>query len=248
MSVLPEMNVKSQDCANITRENMKRLWHRKFGHLCESNMMKLVNNDLVNILNRDLIGEIGTCEACIRGKQCKSSFQTSERVTLVPLELVHSDLCGKMGEKSLGGAEYFLTFLDDNTLFAWVYPLKTKDQVFEKFKNWQVQVKNYSGCKLKTLRTDNGGEFTSTKFQSYLKSCGVRHELTIPKTPEQNGAAERLNRTLVETTRAMLLDAKLSQKFWAEAVSTATYMRNRSPTTALQNSTPHEPGMGQSHV
>ena len=93
---------------------------------------------------------------------------------------------------------------------------------------------------MKTLRTDNGGEFTSTKFQSYLKSCGVRHELTIPKTPEQNGAAERLNRTLVETTRAMLLDAKLSQKFWAEAVSTATYLRNRSPTTALQNSTPHE--------
>ena len=99
-------------------------------------MMKLVNNDLVNILNRDLLGEIGTCEACIGGKQCKSSFQTSERVTSVPLELVHSDLCGKMGEKSLGGAEYFLTFLDDNTHFAWVYPLTTKDQIFEKFINW----------------------------------------------------------------------------------------------------------------
>ena len=68
-----------------------------------------------------------------------------------------------------------------------------------------------SGHNLKTLRTDSGGEFTSHKFKSYLKSSGVRHELTIPKTPEQNGMAERLDHTLVETTRSMLLDAKLSQ-------------------------------------
>ena len=108
----------------------------------------------------------------------------------------------------------------------WVYPLKTKDQVFECFKEWQTEVENFTGKKVKILRTDNGGEFTSNSFQAHLKSCGVRHELTIPKTPEQNGAAERLNRTL-ETTRAMLLDAMLPvpQKFWAEAVSTAAYLK-----------------------
>ena len=73
-----------------------------------------------------------------------------------------------------------------------------------------------SGRKLKTLRSDNGGEYTSNKFEAYLKSEGICHECTIPKTPEQNGVAERLNRTLVESSRSMLLDAKLPQKFWAE--------------------------------
>ena len=126
-----------------------------------------------------------------------------------------------------------------------MYSLKTKDQVFKKFKEWQAEVENFSGYKLKTLRTDNGGEFTSIKFQSFLISCGVRHELTIPKTPEQNGLAERLNRTLVETTRSMLLDAKLTHKFWAEALSTATYLRNKSPTSALKKTTPHEAWYGQ---
>ena len=125
----------------------------------------------------------------------------------MPLELVHSDVCG---QKSLGGAEYFLTFMDDYTHYTWVYPLKTKDQAFEE---WQAEVENFKGLRVKTLRTDKGGEFTSKRFQVHLKSCGVRHELTIPKTPEQNGVAERLNHTLVEMTRAMLLDAKLPHKF-----------------------------------
>ena len=103
---------------------------------------------------------------------------------------------------------------------------------------------NRTGRGLKTLRTDNGGEYTSTEFQNYLKGSGSRHELTIPKTPEQNGAAERLNRTFIETTRSMLLDAKLLQAFWAESVSTAAYLRNRSPTSALENMTLHQAWYG----
>lgn len=117
--------------------------------------------------------------------------------------------------------------------------------MFEHFKEWQAEVENFAGRRVKTLRTDNGGEFTSNRFQAHLKTCGIRHELTIPKTPEQNGVAERLNRTLVETTRAMLLDAKLPHQFWAEAVSTATYLRNRSPTSAVEGATPHQAWYGQ---
>ena len=103
-----------------------------------------------------------------------------------------------------------------------------------------MEVENFTGHKLKILRTDNSGEFTSNSFQAHLKACGVRHELTIPKTPQQNGAAERLNRTLVETTRAMLLDARLPHQFWAEAISTAIYLRNRSPTSAVKGATPYQ--------
>ncbi len=152
----------------------------------------------------------------------------------MPLELVHSDVCCKMGHNSLGGAEYFLTFVDDYTHYTWVYPIKTKDQTFDMFKMWKAGVENFKGLRVKTLRTDNSGEFTSNRFQDHLKSCGIRHELTIPKTPEQNGFAERLNRTLVETTRSMLLD-----EFWAESVSTDAYIRNGCPTTTTQT-TPHE--------
>ncbi len=104
-----------------------------------------------------------------------------------------------------------------------------------------------SGRQLKVLRTDNGGEFTSTEFESYLqlRSEGIRHEKTVPKTPEQNGVAERQNRTLVETIRSiiMLADSKLPHKFWAEALSTAVYLRNRSPTRALPGITPYEAWM-----
>ena len=145
-----------------------------------------------------------------------------------------------MNKKSLNGAEYFLSFIDDKTRYVWVCILKTKDQVFEKFLEWKSMAERSTGKKLQILRTDNGGEFTSKEFQAYLKTEGVRHELTVPKNPEQNGVAERMNRTLVEATRAMLINANLPQKFWAEALSTAAYLRNRSPTKAVSGMTPHE--------
>ena len=97
-------------------------------------MQKLVRKKLVNQLDYDTDGEIGVCEACIGGKQCKNSFKLSETVMSAPLELIHSDVCGKVGQKTIGGAEYFLTLLDDKTHYTWVYPLKSKDQVFERFK------------------------------------------------------------------------------------------------------------------
>ena len=233
---------KSRESVSMAHnQNKKRLWHRRLGHLNEQSMKRLMDKDLVNQLDYDMSGEVGVCEACIGGKQCKNGFKSSQKVTSVSLELVHSDVCGKMGQKSLGGAEYFLTFVDDYTHYTWVYPLNTKDQAFEMSKEWQAEVENFKGLRVKTL--GGGGEFTSNRFQAHLKSCGVRHELTIPKTPEQNGVAERLNRTLVEMTRVMLLDAKLTHKFWAEAVSTAAYLRNRNPTTAAQT-TPHEAWYG----
>ena len=97
-----------------------------------------------------------------------------------------------------------------------------------------------TGWKLKTLCTDNGGEYTSAEFTMYLKKEGVHHEFTVPKTPQQNGVAERTNRTLVEAVYSMLSDTKLPKRLWAEALSTAVYLRNRSPTVAVQGKTPFE--------
>ena len=138
-----------------------------------------------------------------------------------------------------------MSFIDDSTRYVWVYFLKSKDQVFEKFLEWKAMVEKSAGRKLKVFRTDNGGEYTSKEFEGYLMTEGVRHELTIPKTPEQNGVAERMNRTLVEATRAMLVGANLPHRFWAEALSTATYLRNRSPTKAVCGKTPYEAWTGE---
>ena len=162
-----------------------RLWHRRYGHLSEESLKKLVRGEMVIRLDYDVSGGVGICESCIGGKQCKSSFSLSTTQTSEPLELVHSDLCGKMGKKSLGGAEYFLTFLDDKTHYTLVYALKTKDQVYSKFEEWKAEVETRTGKRIKT-----------------------------------------------------------PQSFWAEAVSTAAYLRNRSPTSAVEGMTPHEAWYG----
>jgi len=97
-----------------------------------------------------------------------------------------------------------------------------------------------SGRKMKILHTDNGDKYVSTKFDDYLKSEWIRHERTVPKTPEQNGVVERMNRILVETVQSMLIEAKHPHSFWAKALSTAVYLRNRSPTKLLESMTPFE--------
>ena len=121
-----------------------------------------------------------------------------------------------------------------------MYPLKQKGDVFIQLLEWKASPEKSSRHKVKTLRTDNGGEFTSTELENYLKTEGVKHELTVPKTPEQNGVAERLNRTLVEAVRAMLIQTKLPQRFWVEALLTAVYLHNRSPTKGVTDMTPFE--------
>ena len=115
------------------------------------------------------------------------------------------------------------------TLDMWVYILKHKGEVLQRFQEWKALVEKSSGRKIKTLRSDNGGEYTSTEFTSFLTKEGIKHELTIPHTPQQNGVAERLNRTLIEGVRTMLADSKLPHRFWAEALLTAVYLQNRSP-------------------
>ena len=192
-----------------TKVNKEWLWHRRYGQLSEQNLPKLSRKGVVEGFDCHVTNSIGFCETCIGGKYHRSPFKPSKRQVNEPLELVHTDVCGEISEKSTGSAEYFMTFTDEKTHYSWVYFLKTKDQAFDRFQEWKAMVEKVSGKKLKTLRSDNGGEYTSKMFEAYLKSEGIRHEQTIPKTPQQNGVAERLNRTLVELSRSMLLDAAL---------------------------------------
>ena len=160
------------------------------------------------------------------------------------LELVHTDVCGKMDSESLSGKEYFISFIDDKSRHTWTYPIKRKSDSYSVFLEWKSQVERSKDTKLKKLRSDNGGEYISDEFESYLKKEGIIHQRTVRKTPEQNGVAERFNRTVVEAIRSMLSESGLPKKFWAEALATATYLRNRSPTKAVSGMTPIEAWSG----
>src|SRR5215469_9456007 len=109
-----------------------------------------------------------------------------------------------MKQVSLGGAKYFLTFIDDKTRNTFVYFLKSKDEVLKYFQEFKALAENQTGKRIKILRSDNGGEYVSHAFKAYLKSNGIHHQTTVAYTPEQNGVAERANRTIVERARSML--------------------------------------------
>ena len=215
-------SLQGQHVNSATHQSMENLWHRRFGHLSQRSLTTLKKDGLVRGFDYDTSQVIDFCEPCIGGKIHRNPFPKSGRERArEPLELVHSDVCGKISSPSLGKAEYFVTFIDDKTHYTWVYVMKHKSEVFEKFTEWKAFVEKSSGYKVKKLRTDNGGEYVSTEFEGYLKKEGIEHHYTIPKTPEQNGVSERMNRTLMETVRSMLADSKLPHRFWAEALSTA---------------------------
>jgi hypothetical protein len=155
-------------------------WDKRFGHLGVQNLQKLEKENLVD--DYDKSKDIDFCESCAEGKHHRSKFPVNEsQRAKTPLDLVHSDVCGKMSAKSLSGTEYFLTFIDDHTHYVWVYVLKHKDEVFGKFFEWKALVEISSGRKVKVFRTENGGggEFTSTEFEHYLKKEGITHQLNV---------------------------------------------------------------------
>jgi len=112
--------------------------------------------------------------------------------------------------------------------------------VFAKFVKFKAVVELETGNRLKILRSDNGGEYTSRQFEAYLAKEGIKHQLTVPYTPQQNGVSERRNRTLMEMARCLLYENKIPLKFWAEAVNTASYLLNHMTTRVLRDKTPYE--------
>ena len=117
--------------------------------------------------------------------------------------------------------------------------------MFVTFKKWKTEVENQTGLKIKSLISDNGGEYSSDEFKSYCAEYGIRMIKTIPETPQQNGVAERMNRTLNERAKSMRLHAGLPKMFWADAVSTAAYLINRGPSVPLGFKIPEEEWQGK---
>ncbi|KAA0040613.1 Retrovirus-related Pol polyprotein from transposon TNT 1-94 [Cucumis melo var. makuwa] len=150
-----------------------------------------------------------------------------------------------MQTKSLDESFYFLIFIDDYSRMSWIYFLESKSETFEKFKHFKAKVEKQSGMFIKSLRSDKGGEFLSNNFNHFYEEYGIHRELTTLYTSEQNGVAEKKNRTVVEMARSILQMKGLSNDFWIEAVSTSIYLLNISPTKAVMNKTPFEAWYGK---
>ncbi|KAD7117108.1 hypothetical protein E3N88_04376 [Mikania micrantha] len=189
------------------------------------------------------------CDACLVGKHSRAPFPNqSSYKSLKPLDLVYRDLCGPISPSTNSGKKYVFLIVDDCTRYMWAYFLESKDQAFENFKEFKLMVENEVGTRLKMLRTDRGGEFTSNEFSQYCKDNGIARQLTAPYSPQQNGLVERRNRTIMSTTRSMLKASNMPQNFWGEAVRHAIYVLNRVPTKALTNCTPYEALKGRKPI
>jgi hypothetical protein len=236
-SLSNELPVNLASTPNITKSE---LWHQRLAHLNYQYLYNLSQQQMVKGLP-PLPQLQHSYEACLLGKQHRNPFPSaSSTPTSRPLELIHSDLCGPLPQKSLTGSRYILTFTYDYSHYSWVYFLSAKSETFDTFKKFQRMVENQSHQKLSCLRTDRGGEYLSNEFMAYCKLHGIMRQLTTARTPQQNGIVERKNCHLLETMRSLLFGAKLPTYLWEEAARTANYISNRVPTRALYRITPHQ--------
>ncbi|KAK2451463.1 putative mitochondrial protein [Trifolium repens] len=232
-------------CLQVSKVEEAKLWHQRYAHLSFKGLKVLNKKEMVKGL--PVLSELeDKCEDCLSGKQHREAIpkQANWRASQ-KLELVHSDVCGPINPQSNGGNRYFITFTDDFSRKTWVYFLQDKASVFEIFKKFKTLVENESGCIMQCLRTDRGGEFTSTAFNEFCSENGVKRQLTAAYTPQQNGVSERKNRTLLNMVRSMIAARNVPKKFWPEPVKWAAYVMNRCPTLAVRDMTPEEAWSGR---
>lgn len=153
---------------------------------------------------------------------------------------MHTDVCGPI-TPTIDNKNYFVLFVDQFTHYCVAYPIAYKPDVFSAIKDFVAKSEAKFSLKLVNLYCDNGREYLSSEMKEYCTSRGISYHFTVPRTPQQNGVSERMVRTIVEKARAMVSGAKLPKCFWGDAVLTAVYLINITPTRALQqNKTPFE--------
>jgi transposase InsO family protein len=220
-------------CMKVTKMSQSQLWHQRYGHLNYKGLNVLAKKEMVKGL--PVIQETEeTCEECIIGKQHRDSIPkiANWRAT-EKLQLVHSDICGPINPTSNGGSRYFITFTDDFSRKTWTYVLTEKANALAIFKKFKASAEKETNCQIKCLRTDRGGEFTSSAFNDFCSESGIKRQLTAAYTPQQNGVSERKNRTIMNMVRSMLAGMNVPKRFWPEAVLWATHVLNRSPTMSV---------------
>jgi hypothetical protein len=168
------MNINTRESPQQVRHNIM-MWHRRYGHQNAETIKKMASRSLVHGLE-NIKGEITTCDTCIKSKMTRAGFKKSEIRTKNPLDLLHMDLWSSSAGPSFGQNKYLLTIVDDYSRYAWVFPLKNKNQSLKTFKTFKSEIENQTGRKIKTVRTDNGLEFCSHAFSEFLQEVGIQHQ------------------------------------------------------------------------
>ena len=157
-----------------------RLWHMRLGHVSEKALQGLVK---LGLLKGAKIGKLEFCEHCVLGKQTRIKFGTAIHRTKGILDYVHTDVWGPSKNASLGGKHYYVSFIDDFSRRVWVYTMKHKDEVLEIFLMWKKMIVTQTGKKIKKLRSDNEGEYTSDPFFEVCQNEWIVRHFIVPGTP-----------------------------------------------------------------
>jgi hypothetical protein len=177
------------------------------------------------------------CDACQKAKSHQLPYPKSFSVSTVPLQIVFSDVWGP-ALASVGRYKYYVSFIDDYSKFTWIYLLKNKSDVFQKFHDFQHHVERLFDKKILALQTDWGGEYH--KLNSFFQKVGISHHVSCPHAHQQNGSAERKHRHIVEVGLSLLAYASMPLKYWDEAFSTVVYLINRLPSKVINSQFPFE--------
>jgi len=225
----------------LSKHDESWLWHRRIAHIHKNHLNKLISKDLVIGLLKLKFENDHICEACQKGKQIKNSFKLKNVVSSSkPLELFHMDLFSPSRPMSLGGNYYALVIVDDFSRYTWTLFLESKSDAFSAFKKLARSLQNTKYIIIGSIRSDHGGEFQNEKFNKFYEKTRIVHNFSAPRTPQQNGAMERKNRSLEELARAMLSESSLPKYFWADAISTSCYVMNRVLIGSILKKTPYE--------
>ncbi|KAM1580053.1 hypothetical protein ACFX1Z_041414 [Malus domestica] len=227
-------NAPTSPTALVSSSTNVRIWHSRLGHPSSVIFRKVLSTNKVAVQGRSSPDFF--CKDCALAKNHKLPFGTTPSASSTSLELLHCDVWGPSPVVSVSGYRYYLLIVDDYSKYSWYFPLKSKSSVFSTFVEFKSYVENTIGNKIKVVRSDSGGEFTSHQFQHFLKLHGILQQFSCPHTPEQNGCVERKHRHLVETARTLLVQSQVPHMFWVEAFSTAIYLINRLPLGGLLQS------------
>lgn len=210
-------------------------WHKRFGHIGYSSLQHILDKNLVEGFNVNINTPKPDCVACTEAKQTVEPFDQHSEKETEPGDLTHIDLWGKYDITSINGNQYFLLMVDDSSRFITTEFLRDKGRAAEKVKEYLAKLISHNR-KPKAIRLDRGKEFLNVS--SWCQEKGIDIQKTAPYSPSQNGVAERMNRTLVEISRAMIRG--LPEFLWEYAIAHASYLRNRVSTKSVKGQTPYE--------
>ncbi|CAA0812276.1 Uncharacterized mitochondrial protein AtMg00710, partial [Striga hermonthica] len=211
------------------------LWHSRMGHPSHDVVKRALTHCNIPFSGN---GNSIPCVDCMKSKMHKLPFNSVSTYSYAPLELIRSDLWGSLPSVSHNGFRYYVSFIDHATRFTWIYLLKNKSQTLPAFTQFKQLVENQLNKKIKALQTDGGGEFIG--MTNFLNHVGIKHKISCPYTPEQNGLAERNHRNIVEVGLSLLSQSSMPLMYWDEAFTSAVHLINLTPKKILQYITPHE--------